>query len=292
MTRKTSIKPYVFLGFPLSILAVFTLLPTVAGLCLGCFEWDGGSGISFVGVRHFKDLLHDPQFGPALRNTLLFVGLSVPPAVMLGFLLAAVLSTEWFVGRAAIRAAIFMPTVVSIVAIGFIWRWVLDPQSGLLMLVLKSLGIDRAGTWASGPYWIPAWIVAVSVWRSVGFCMVLYLAAIAGIGQSLYEAAAIDGASRLRTLIEITWKQVRPTTAFLLVTGIIGALQVFDIVFVMTGQQETARTNVLNLYLYRQFTRGNFGYAAAIGTVLFGLSLATMAGPRLLTLVRKGTSPT
>lgn len=281
MARAASLKPYAFLGFPVAVLMVFTLLPTVAGLGLSFFEWDGGSHLRFVGLRNFQNLWLDGAFGPAFKNTLLFVVLSVPPTLMIGFLLAAALSARWFVGQTIVRTMVFLPTVVSIVAVGFIWRWVLDPQSGLLLLFMRTLGATAAEEWARGPYWIPAWIVIVSVWRGIGFCVVLYMSAIAGIGESLYEAAAIDGASRMRTLFEITWKQVRPTSAFLLVTGVIGALQVFDIVFVMTGQQETQWTSVLNLYLYRQFSQGNFGYAAAIGTVLFGLSLVAAAGSRV-----------
>lgn len=281
MARAASLKPYAFFGFPVAVLMVFTLLPTVAGLGLSFFEWDGGPHLRFVGLKNFQSLWLDGAFGPALKNTLLFVVLSVPPTLMIGFLLAAALSARWFVGQTIVRTMVFLPTVVSIVAVGFMWRWVLDPQSGLLLLFMRTLGATGAEEWARGPYWIPAWIVIVSVWRGIGFCVVLYMSAIAGIGESLYEAAAIDGASRMRTLFEITWKQVRPTSAFLLVTGVIGALQVFDIVFVMTGQQETQRTSVLNLYLYRQFSQGNFGYAAAIGTVLFGLSLVAAAGSRV-----------
>src|SRR5207247_2340492 len=106
-----------------------------------------------------------------------------------------------------------------------------------------------------------------------------YLAALGSISETLYEAAEIDGASRAGILRHITWPQVAPMTAFLLITGVIGALQVFDIVFVMTGQTaETSATNVLNLSIYRQFTYGQYGYAAAIGVVIFALTaIATLA---------------
>lgn len=128
------------------------------------------------------------------------------------------------------------------------------------------------------------WIVLISIWRGVGFCLVLYLAALSGINQSLYEAAELDGASRSRVLRHITWPQVAPITVFLLVTGVIGALQVFDIVFVMTGMAaDSSTTNVLNLAIYRQFTYGQYGYASAIGVVIFGLTLvATWAQMRWL----------
>ncbi len=275
MRRTTSLNAYAFLAFPLTILLVFTLLPTIAGLALSLFRWDGGGPATFIGLENFRALAAGDKFTPALRNTLLFAFATVPATTFLALLLANVLHARWFKGKALVRTLFFLPTVISIVAIGFVWRWLLDADAGPITALARALGWSHPPNWLQDGWWPMAAIIVVSIWRSVGFCLVLYLAALGSVSESLYEAARIDGASRSRILRHITWPQVAPVTAFLLITGMIGALQVFDIVFVMTGQtSETDATTVLNLAIYRQFTYGQYGYAAAIGVVIFALTLA------------------
>jgi len=281
--------PYAFIAFPLAILFLFTLAPTVVGLGLSLFNWDGSGNPSFVGTENLAALLtRDERFGPALRNTLVFVVGTVPLTVLLGFFLAVAAHARWFVGRTVVRTLFFLPTVVSIIAIGFVWRWLLDDHGGLIPAAVRALGLTPPDFLSGGPFasiggtpilsWPLLSIIAVQIWRGVGFCMVLYLAALGGVNESLYEAAEVDGAGRGQVLRHITWPQVAPMTAFLLVTGVIGALQVFDIVWAMTAGTESNATTVLNLYAYREFTQSRLGYAAAIGLVIFALTaLATLA---------------
>lgn len=286
---------YAFLAFPLAILFLFTLAPTAAGLVLSLFNWAGAGPLRYVGLENFRALSADPRFTPALRNTLIFTLATVPPTVALGFLLAVALHARWFVAKTLVRTCLFLPTVVSIVAIGFVWRWMLDPHGGLVPAGLHSLGIDppeflQGGpvlAWGEGSHrtvllpwleWPMLSVIVVQIWRSLGFSMVLYLAALQNISESLYEAAEVDGASRWRSLRHITWPQVAPMTIFLLVTGIISALQVFDIIWAMTNGTETNATIVLNLYVFREFQQSRLGYAAAIGVVIFALTgVATLA---------------
>ncbi|GAB4383549.1 MAG: sugar ABC transporter permease [Phycisphaerales bacterium] len=285
-----SITAYAFLAFPLAVLAVFVLVPTVLGLLLSLFQWSGGSlwtaeqGWSlpvWVGLDNIQRMLGDPRLAAALRNTLIFVVASVPPTVLIAFALAVLLDAEWFRGRSLVRTMVFMPTIVSIVAIGFVWRWVLDDHAGLLNWVLSLVGIDNPPRWLVEGSWPLVWIIIVQIWRSIGFCAVLYLAALQAVPSSLYEAAAIDGANRFQIVRSITWPMVRPMTTFLLITGVIGALQVFDLVFIMTGRAETLRTTVLNIEIYRNFTFGSYGYAAAIGVLIFTLTLIATAAQLL-----------
>lgn len=277
MARTFRWSPYAFIAFPLTVLFLFTLLPTVAGLALSFFDWRPGSELRFVGLSNFRALFADEKFGPALRNTLLFVIGTVPATTAIAFFLAVAVHARWFVGKAVVRTILFLPTIISIVAIGFVWRWLLDDKAGPVSEAARALGVSPPN-WLQDGWWPMFWIIAASVWRGIGFCVVLYLAALSGVSDSLYEAAEIDGASRWGALRHITLPQVGPMTAFLLITGAIGALQVFDIVFVMTGLTgESDRTNVLNLYIYRQFTYGQYGYAAAIGVVIFALTLAAAA---------------
>ncbi|MCG8447995.1 MAG: sugar ABC transporter permease, partial [Pirellulales bacterium] len=128
-----TLSPYGFIAFPLAVLFVFTLAPTVLGLGLSLFDWNGGAAWpQFIGLDHFGALMRDVTMGYALRNTVLYVLMSVPPTVLLAFGLAVALDADWFWGRSVVRTLVFMPTIVSIVAIGFVWRWVLDDQAGLL----------------------------------------------------------------------------------------------------------------------------------------------------------------
>lgn len=274
-----NLSAYRMVAFPLALLFVFTLVPTVMGLGLSVFDWSGGATAPrFVGLAQYRAMLGDETMGHALRNTLVYVGLSVPPTIVISFLLAVALDADWFVGKAAVRAVIFMPTIVSIVAIGFVWRWVLDDQAGLLNWGLRGVGLSDPPNWLIDGRWPLGWIIAVGVWRGVGFCLVLYLAALSSVNRSMYDAAAIDGATRMQIVRQITWPAVRPMTLFLIITNIIAALQVFDLVYIMTPGQENQHTTVLNLYLFRQFADyANFGYAAAIGVLIFVITLIVTA---------------
>jgi multiple sugar transport system permease protein len=278
MFRGRSINAYAYIAFPLAVLLLFSLVPTVFGFGLSFFQWDGGGPPVFVGLRNFKALLADHRFGPAFWNTIFYVAASVPASVFLAFLLAVAVHAPWFRARALVRTMLFMPTLVSIVAIGFVWRWVLDDQTGVLNWLLSFVGVNHPPNWLNEGRWPLIWVVIVSVWRQVGFCLVLYLAALSGVNENLYEAAALDGATRWKILRHVTWPQVAATTVFLLVTGTISALQVFDIVYVMSGRQVGLNLTVLNYEIYDQFRVGQVGYAAAIGVVIFLItSVATAA---------------
>ena len=262
---------YLFIALPMAVLFVFTLLPTVAGLALSLFSWDGSGRPAFVGVQNFVQLARDESFRPAVRNTLLFVVATVPISVLAAFGLAVIASAPWFRGKTVARTCIFLPTIVSIIAVGVVWRWLLADQGGLLPGAIRSVGL-RPPSFLDGS-WAFASIVLVQIWRGVGFCFVLYLAALAGVNRNLYEAARVDGASRWAVVRHITWPAVGPMTVFLLVTGVIGALQVFDVVWAMTSRAETDATRVLNLYIFREFKQSRLGYAAAIGVVIFSLTM-------------------
>jgi ABC-type sugar transport system permease subunit len=269
-------------AFPLAIVFVFTALPTVVGVALSLFEWTGGGVPRFNGLQNFARAAHEPALGRALRNTLIFAAITVPVTIVAAFPIAVALHADWFRGRMLLRTIFFLPMVVSIVAIGLIWRWVLEPSSaGLLngqltwlINVPHHLGLAAEPVHVQWPVWLGnspwglATIIAVSTWRGLGFAIVLYLAALGNVPPASLEAAAVDGAGPWRTMWRITWPSVRPTTGFLLITGMIGALQVFDVVVVMIGMFEQPWTDVLNIYLYREFTRSRMGYAATIGVVV------------------------
>lgn len=292
---RRSASAYAFLAFPLAVLFLFTLIPTIAGVGLSLFRWDGGSDPVFVGGRNFAGLLDDPRFLPALWNTIRYAAATVPVTVFLGFLLALALHATWFRGKALIQAAIFLPTVVSIVAIGFMWRWLLNDEGGLIPAMYIGV-VNQLEAGSIRPAFVPLrppnflhdgdwpmrWIMVATVWRGVGFCMILYLAALKAIPFHLYEAAAVDGATDRELARHITWPLVGPMTVFLLVTGVISSLQVFDMIWGFTAGAESASTRVLNLLVYREFQQSRLGYASAIGAVILVLTLTATAGQLLI----------
>lgn len=292
--RSPSRIAYGLLLVPMAVLALFVLLPTVLGLATSVFQWDGSGSPRFVGAQNFRALADDRRFIPALANTIIFTALTVPAQVLAGFGLAALVNARWFVGRTLARTMLFLPTIVSVVAIGFVWRWMLDERAGLLPGLLSAVGVAppnflEGGAIVSGPWGVTlSWpllsIAAVQVWKMAGFCMVLYLAALQSVGEQLYEAAEIDGANRWQVLTRITWPCVAPMTIFLLVTGVIGALQVFDVIWAMTGQAESDATRVLNTMIFREFQQSRYGYASALGVVIFVLT----AGVTWMQLARRG----
>jgi multiple sugar transport system permease protein len=272
------------------VLALFTLVPTIGGLALSLFSWDGGSSATFVGLDNFRAMMTDARFGPALRNTLVFVLVSVPVSTAAGLVLATAVNARWFVGRTFVRTCYFLPTVVSVIAIGFVWRWVLESSGGLLPGAMRWIGLSppdflQGGavvSWIPGVSWPLLSIIVVQIWKQVGFCLVLYLAAISSVSETLYEAAEVDGASRWGAFVHITVPQVAPTTLFLLVTGVIGALQVFDVVWAMTGGSPSDATRVLNLHVFGEFQQSRLGYAAALGVVILALTAVVTAAQLLL----------
>lgn len=268
------------------IIAIFTAVPTLAGALLSLFEWSGSAAPKFIGLQNYYAVFNtDQQAGFAARNTIIFAIGTVPITVVLSFLAAVVMRAEWLRGRALLRTIYFLPTVISIVAIGFLWRWLLDPHAGLVNTMLETLGIDAVASqwplpWLGDSPWSLGALCFVHVWRNLGFCIVLYLAALSRVPRSLYEAGAVDGAGGWRTTWRLTWPAVKPMTVFVVVTSSIWSLQVFDLVWVITGGAQQTWTDVLNTHLYREFSANRLGYAAMIGVIVLLLT-ALVTGAQL-----------
>jgi multiple sugar transport system permease protein len=277
-------RAWAFVAYPLAVIVLFSALPAVAGVAVSFFELSADSGMRWVGLGNYRAALtQDPLLRAAVRNSLLFALGAVPVQVAVGFGLAVALNAPWFRGKAICQTLVFLPVVVSVVAIGFVWSWVLDAQSGLLNALLSATGLGRLlfdgrpPLWLGDSPWALGSLVGIHVWRHVGFCMVLYLASLGRIPRSQYEALALDGGSSWQAIRWVTWPAVRPMTAFLAITGVIGALQVFDLVYMMTGGGGRW-TTVLNVQLYEEFSNNRLGYAATLGVgVLLLSAVVTLA---------------
>jgi ABC-type sugar transport system permease subunit len=228
-------------------------------------------GASFVGLENYTALLTDETFRKALFNTAYFVVAGVPLTLVLGLFIANALNRGITRFKTFFRVGYYIPVITSIVAIAVVWRFLLNPDVGLINMAIGSLGIEGPN-WLGDPVLAMPSIIAMAVWRNVGFAMIVFLAGLQSIPTSLYEAAAIDGASRWQTFRHITVPMLRPTILFLTVITTIGYLQLFEEPFVMTAGGPLDRTLSISMYMVEQgFQFFRQGYAAAIAYVLFVL---------------------
>jgi multiple sugar transport system permease protein len=226
-------------------------------------------GTNFVGLDNYIKLFGDEKFLTALFNTAYFVVVGVPLTLIAGLAVAVVLDRGIKRFRTAFRVGFYLPVVTSIVAIAVVWRYVLNPDVGLVNMALGSIGVEGPDWLASPALAMPS-IIAMAVWRNLGFAMVVFLAGLQTIPSSLYEAASIDGAGRWQAFRHVTLPLLRPTMLFIVVITTIGYLQLFEEPFVMTDGGPLDRTLSISMYMFRQgFQFFHQGYAAAIAYVLF-----------------------
>jgi multiple sugar transport system permease protein len=254
----------------LSGLLLFTIGPIVASLVLTLFEWDLLTSPEFVGLDNFRRLRNDPDFWDALVHTLTFIVGYVPLVIVLALLLALTLNAKLH-GLAVLRTAFFIPVVSSWVAVALLWSWLFNPRYGLVNYLLGQIGITGPG-WLFDRSWAMPAIILTSVWKDLGFVMVLFLAGLQAIPGDYYEAASLDGAGGFERLKSITLPLLAPTTFFVTVISIINSFQVFDQVWVMTEGGPAGATSVMvERVVKHAFSYGEMGYAATISWVLFAL---------------------
>ncbi|WP_019586062.1 carbohydrate ABC transporter permease [Deinococcus apachensis] len=263
-----------FLGPALIGAAVFLIGPILASLALAFARWDLLTPARLAGLANFRQMLGDPEFWAALRHTLTFIAGYVPPVMVLGFLVAVALNSR-IPGRGLLRAVYFLPVVTSWVAVGLVWKWLLNPQYGLINNALSHLGVPGPA-WLFDPAYALAAVILTSLWKDLGFVMTILLAGLQTIPQEYYEAAAIDGASPAQLQRLITLPLLMPAVFFALTISLINSFQVFDQVYVMTGGGPAGATTVLIERIVKSaFSYSQMGYAAAMSWVLFGLVFAT-----------------
>ena len=246
----------------------FYLLPVGASLVLSFAEWDLLTPVKWVGLGNYTAILSDASVWQALRNTILFILGYLPAVVVLGLALALLLNRR-LKGRTIFRAIYFVPVVTSWVAVSLIWKWLLNPQYGLINYGLSLIGIKGPG-WLFDPSWALPGVILTSVWKDMGFVTVIYLAGLQEIPEHLFEAAALDGATPWQRFRTITWPMLAPTTFFVTTISLISSFQVFDQVWIMTqGGPAGATSTMVELIYKNAFSYSKMGYASAISWVLF-----------------------
>ncbi len=253
-----------FLGF-----AVFTLFPIIAALGLCFVRWDFSTQMRFVGFGNFLRLFRDETFKISFYNTVYYTLISVPLTMVISLLLAVLLN-KLVKGIKILRTVYFFPYITSMVAIAIVWNMLYNPSMGPINGFLRVIGVSNPPGWTATSAWAMPAIIIMSVWKQIGYYMVIYLAGLQGIPGYLYEAATIDGANSFQKFRYITLPMLTPTTFFVSIMLIIGSFKIFTQVMVMTDGGPGRATNVLVLYIYRQaFDYFRFGYASAIAMVLF-----------------------
>ena len=260
-----------FIGF-----AVFTLVPMLFSFVLSLMEWDGGTvnPMKFTGIQNYLRLFADSKFQNAYWNTLVYALGYVPLTLVLSLLLAIVLNAK-IRGRNFFRTLSFFPYVASIVAVASVWNMLFNPSMGPVNMLLSALGIENLPRWSADKNWAMITVILFSVWRSIGYYMIIFLAGLQGINADLYEAASLDGAGKWKQFLNVTLPQLKPTTFFVVVMLTIGSFKVYDQIFLITQGGPGDRTMVLVYYIYNQaFKYSDYGYASTVSIVLFLTVLA------------------
>jgi ABC-type sugar transport system permease subunit len=247
-------------------LLVFVLIPILANLYLSFTNYDL-SNMNFVGLKNYKQLGSDSFFLVSLKNTFVYTFFTLIFTLALGLLFAVGLNQK-LVGLKWMRTSFFTPHVTSMVAVSMIWLWMYEPSHGIINNALGAIGI-QGKQWLFDPNWAMFAVILMSVWKYVGYNMVIFLAGLQGIPKHLFEAAEIDGAGAVHRFFHITLPMLAPITFFLFVTGLINNFNVFEQIQILTGGGPTNATTTLVHQIYnRAFNDFQMGYAAALSMVL------------------------
>jgi multiple sugar transport system permease protein len=272
LRTREAITGYLFFSPGLIGLLVFMAGPILYSFYLSFTSYNMYNPPAWVGLKNYQIMLtEDPLFFKSLFNTLYYVGFSVPLNTAMGILLA-ILMNQKVKGIRLFRTIYFLPSIVSGVAVALLWQWILDPNFGLINTFLANLGITGPG-WLTDEHWSKPSLIIMNLW-SVGGSMIIYLAGLQGIPQSLYEAATMDGAGPIRKFANITLPMLTPTIFFNVVMGVLSGFQVFLQAYIMTGGGPNNSTMFFAFYLYNKaFKDLQLGYASAMAWILLLITL-------------------
>jgi len=273
LEKKRWVAAYLFIAPIVILFAIFRIYPLFYNFVLTFMKWNVfKSEGTWVGLKNYINLIHDETFFCALRNTLLYTVIFVPVQITVGLGIALLLNVK-FPGRTFCRITFFMPYIVTLIATAAIWRWLYEPTLGLINAILERLNLPTC-LWLHGTDTALGSVIIYSLWQSIGYSMIIFLAGLQAIPQRYYEAAEIDGANKFQSFIFITLPLLTPTVLLVLVMTTILAFGVFDQIYVMTQGGPIHATLVLVLYTYKlAFTFLKFSYGATVAVVFFALTL-------------------
>ena len=243
---------------------IFIIIPIFFSFGLSFAKWDLLNPIEFVGFDNYKEILTEPLFGKILLNTVIFALATSIFGVIIPLILASILNRK-IRGSEFFKTAYFLPFITPMIVIGIIWQWIFDPNIGLLNKVLQ-IHVN----WLYDPHWAMPALIIVSVWKLIGYNMIIFLSSLSGISNSMFEAAKIDGADPIETFFYVTIPLLSPTIFFVVIITAVSSFQIFDLIYLMTQGGPLDSTNVLVYAIYKNaFEYFNAGKASAIAYVLF-----------------------
>ena len=273
--RREALVAFAFLAPSFLVFALFKYYPLVYNFYLSLTSWNFFTPAKkFIGLANYRAIFASAQFWQVIGQTLFYTVWSTLLSLLFGFALAAALFRRRGLLGTALKTLFFIPNITTASAVALLWIWIFDPEGGLAGQIFGLFG-GKSPTWLLTPEYAMWIVISLSVWRSLGYVMLIYHSGMSGISGEIYDAASIDGANSRQQLFRITVPLLKPTSFFLLLTSFISAMQVFDIVSVMTGGGPYGTTMVMNLYIYQMaFVRSKAGYASALSTILFLLVLS------------------
>lgn len=243
---------------------VFIIIPTIASFALSFTQWDLLNEIKFVGLQNYKEIFTDSVFIKILTNTFVYAAATTFFGVLIPLILACILNSK-IKGKDFFKTAYFLPFITPMIVIAIIWEWIFDPNIGILNHILK-LNIH----WLYNPMFAMPSLIIVSVWKLIGYNMIIFLAGLASVNNDLIEAAQIDGANKLQTFWKIIIPLLSPTIFFVIIITAINSFQVFDLIYLMTQGGPLDSTNVIVYAIYKNaFEYFRIGKASALAYVLF-----------------------
>lgn len=257
---------------------IFYLVPMFQSIFYSFTEWGMFGGYTVVGLDNYKRLFKDPELIRALKNTFTYALFTVPVAMFIAIFIAVLLNAK-IKGKSFYRVIYFLPAVTMTSAIAMIWKWIFNSEFGILNQFLGIFGINGP-SWLTDSNWAMISLVVVGIWSSLGTAIVIYLAGLQGISASFYEAAEMDGAGPIRKFFSVTLPLLTPTIFFNLITSLIGALQVYDLIYLMFSETNPALKSVqsISFLFYRySFVFNEKGYGAAIVVMLLVITLVITA---------------
>ncbi len=268
---KQRLMGYVFLLPTAVLFLIFTVVPFIMAFYLSFFEYNLLEVGESVGFEYYSTAFTNTEFMKSFLNILVYAVMYVPSIIIIS-LLAAVLGNSELFGSKAMRIIFYLPCITGSIATAYVWRWMFDVESGVFNGILDMFGLPESQWLSSRSYLVMVCIVMVSVWSGIGNNMLIFLAALKGVSPELYEAANLDGANKVQKLWYITVPSIAPTMYFITTMSIIGAFQMFDLVYAMvpSNSMEWGRTPVVMIYEIG-FTRFRGGLGTAMSIILFAV---------------------
>lgn len=269
---KKWLESFVFAVPALFFYSLFVVIPIIMTIQISFHKWNGASPImEFVGLDNYIRVFKDPIFYKALGNNIIWILFTIFVPVMLGLILAAIISGRHIKGKFLYRLTYFMPNVVSLVAVGIVWSWIYNPEFGILTKFIQAIGLPRAeGIDFLGDERLVIWFLVIAgSWTCYGFNMVVFLAALQGVDGSYLEVAKLEGANAVQQFFFVTVPLIKGTIVLLVSNSLIGSFKVFDLIYIMTKGGPYHSSEVISTYMYNSaFNMNEYGYGASLAVVL------------------------